>query len=178
MNEEEIRRGLSEIREKLASVRKTRQEAAVKLAAEDCIPYATMLLQEIKAYNSKLEASPTPEILANNKEALLSLLPWFVEQEELYPGAPWLLVGGAVNMQDRVKCRYNELLYNFGEKGLNRYKAIFPELVTEEARYEETEIIFSTIEDLRRWVDTTASNSSLCLQELNDLHNEVEDIYS
>ncbi len=175
---EDANRQLAELRNKVKTIKQTVRNVTITEAAEYCLPMANFRLEELRKYNAKLESSPTPEILTFCLANMEANIAWFAEQEELYPNAPWLMVGGAKPMLDKVKCRYNELLYGLAETSFNRYKIVVKELITEEARTEETEIIFSEIESLRGFVDTAASNYAECFESLNNLHSQVEDIYS
>lgn len=175
---EDANRQLAELRNKVKTIKQTVRNVTITEAAEYCLPMANFRLEELRKYNAKLESSPTPEILTFCLANMEANIAWFAEQEELYPNAPWLIVGGAKPMLDKVKCRYNELLYGLAETSFNRYKIVVKELITEEARTEETEIIFSEIESLRGFVDTVASNYAECFESLNNLHSQIEDIYS
>lgn len=175
---EDANQQLAELRNKVKTIKQSVRNITITEAAEYCLPMANFRLEELRKYNTKLESSPTPEILTSCLANMEANIAWFAEQEELYPNAPWLMVGGAKPMLDKVKCRYNELLYGLAETSFNRYKIVVKELITEEARTEETEIMFSQIESLRGFVDTAASNYAECFESLNNLHSQVEDIYS
>lgn len=175
---EEANRQLAELRDRVRTIKQSVRNIAITEAAEYCLPMANLRLDELRKYNAKLESSPTPEILTSCLANMEANIAWFAEQEELYPNAPWLMVGGAKSMLDKVKCRYNELLYGLAKTSFDRYKIVINELITEDTKTEETEIMFSQIESLRGFVDTTASNYSECFEGLNNLHNQVEDLYS
>ena len=175
---EEANRQLAELRDRVRTIKQSVRNIAITEAAEYCLPMANLRLDELRKYNAKLESSPTPEILTSCLANMEANIAWFAEQEELYPNAPWLMAGGAKSMLDKVKCRYNELLYGLAKTSFDRYKIVINELITEDTKTEETEIMFSQIESLRGFVDTTASNYSECFEGLNNLHNQVEDLYS
>lgn len=179
---EECNNRLNEIKKTLVEVRENNKKIAedvrINKIAKTAIPMANYRLDELRKYNTQMESATTPEILSNSKGIIDLHVLWFVEQEELYPNAPWLMVGGANNMLDRVRCRYNELLYGLAESEFNRYKIVIQQFVTNNARTKETEVIFSEIENLRGFVDTTASNYVECFDSLNNLHSQIEDLFS
>ncbi len=86
-----------------------------KKVAVSKIPYSKQILQQLDLCNKDFEKALTPEKLESCKEQLLVLLNWFIKEEKDYPDAPWLLVGGASQMENKVYNRHNELLYKMAK---------------------------------------------------------------
>lgn len=111
-------------------------------AAQKNIPVAEKMLKEIQTINSLFEQAETPEQLESYKEQLLTLLYWFIKQEQEYPDAPWLLKGTATTMPSKVRSQYNSLLLNLA---VNVYK-----------------------EDLQDYIDLAAPNGHLTRVEMGN----------
>lgn len=112
--------------------------------AQKNIPIAEKILKEIQTINNLFEQAKTPEQLESYKEQLLALLCWFIQQEQEYPDAPWLLkgVGTATKMLSKVRSQYNSLLLNLA---VNVYK-----------------------EDLQGYIDLAATNGHLTRIEMGN----------
>lgn len=80
------------------------------------IRQAKKMLGELQTTNKNFEEALLPERLEACREQLLVYLRWFQKQDELYPGAPWLLQNGARTMIDKTHNRYNELLYKLAKR--------------------------------------------------------------
>ena len=155
-----------------------RRERKIRDAAEWAIPVVNNRLDELKKYNKAFESAPTPEILSNCLEAMELHIQWFVEQEEEYPTAPWLMAGGGKQMRINLKNRYNELLYSLVNRAFVSYKTKITELVLDDNKQKETEIILTDIDNIRRYIDTGAGNYKEIFDNLNELHFQVEEIFS
>ena len=173
---------LTEIQEKVAEIRKNneriKQDLRIKEAAVSAIPLAEYHLNELTKYNHTLETAKLPEILSSCENNIKQLLEWFVLQENEYPNATWLLVGGASNMIKKVENRYNEMLLRLAKENFDSYRIKMLEFITEDVKTEHTEIIFSWIDELRGWIDTKAENQQECFNSLNEIHYQVEEIFS
>lgn len=124
--------------------------------APQILPIAQQYLKELQAINTNFEDCKTPEQLESCKEQLLVILQWFVKQEQKYPDAPWLIQGTAVAMRNKVRIRYNELIYNLAKKYYG--KSIIGFIDKSADNYEQTKIAISQedgfdeeeVRDLRR----------------------------
>lgn len=87
-----------------------------KRVAPISIPKAKQMLEELQIINKDFEETLLPERLESCREQMLVYLQWFQKQEQLYPGAPWLLQNGANTMIDNTHNRHNELLYKLAQK--------------------------------------------------------------
>lgn len=100
----------------LSKARKLVNELKWKRVAPQILPIAEQYLKEIQTINNNLEQGNTPEQLESYKEQLLVLLQWFVNQEQEYPDAPWLIQGTAIAMLPNVRNRYNERIYDLAKR--------------------------------------------------------------
>jgi hypothetical protein len=182
LNIEESKKQLEEIKKKVENVRKNTEKIALQVkiqnAAKQTIPMAKFRLEELRRHNNNLEKGQTPEILENSVMNIISNLEWFVEQEKEYPGAPWLITNNPSKLIEDAKNRYNQMLLRLASSSFHRYEIVMVELVTEVKKTEHTQIIFETIDELRGFADTNAQNYKQLFKELDDLHFQVEEIYS
>ena len=135
-------------------------------------------LKYLKFENENMERRQTPEIISNSKNNIEEHLFWFIEQERKFPNAPWLLVGRATNMLSQLKNRHNELLYLLCKDNFEEYKILIKEVFTEEAKNELTINMLQRIENIRLHIDIKADNHKEYFDLLNDIHYNVEEIYS
>lgn len=113
---EDARRLVEESKQARERIKQLANEERWSHDAHIKIPQAKKMLGELQTTNKNFEEALLPERLEACREQLLVYLQWFQRQDELYPGAPWLLQNGARTMIDNTHNRYNELLYKLAKR--------------------------------------------------------------
>jgi len=176
---EESYKRLEEIKNSIAEIRKMREKAQrITVLPAHIYEAALSYIEMMKRNNDSMEKMQTPEIVENSKNVIENYLNWFIDIEMEYPYAPTMFKDGAEVIKAQLKNRYNELLYIMAKKSFNEYKIRAAELVSEEAKYEETEYLFGYIDGLRRLIDIQAGNYNHYFAALNEIHYKVEETFS
>jgi hypothetical protein len=169
---------LEDVKNSVEEVRKTVNSFKIQSAAIESIPMCNYHLDELKKLNNTLETNKEPTILESCMRNMIVHITWFVEQENEYPNAPWNMVGGALDMIEKVKNRYNEILYLIVKELFEDYKLKMSKQISEFKKNLETEIIFEHIQYYEGFIEKTARNHQECLDSFNEFHNGVEDLFS
>jgi hypothetical protein len=175
---EESQKTLEDVRKMVNEIRNQVDDFKIQAAANDAIPMCNYHLDELKQLNATLETAKEFMILDSCKSNMFVHLEWFVEQEKEYPNAPWNMVGGALNMIEKVKNRYNERIYLIVKESFEYYKSIISNRISDYDKDWETESMFTQIQTAQGYVDKQALNHQECFDDLTDFHNKVEDLFS
>lgn len=173
---------LSEMREKIAKLRSDRNTIQNQMdmaeLAKHYSPLALARLENIKLNSRTLKTAPTPEILENSHQNIINDLTWFLNQENLHPGAPWLFEYDVQRFIDLARIDYNKKVVDYGRQRVESYRMKITELASVELKDEETHDTLAIIDSLRRLVDTAGENNKETFALLNELQYEVEGLYS
>jgi hypothetical protein len=178
---EDSEKELEEIRKTMEDVRSATEAFKLQASVEkyrDKTPSAMKNLDVLKEWNTKMETTTEVRELLRCKENIFKLLDKFARYEILYPDSPFLLVNGAETMKSKFLIRFNEMVYRVAQSQLETYKTKLNILVQHSAKERKTISFFKMLDDLRDMVIIEASNSNECFNSLNEIHYQVEDLFS
>ncbi|MDR1459781.1 MAG: hypothetical protein LBI60_06175 [Bacteroidales bacterium] len=142
------------------------------------IPIASQNLSLLEKCDISILKTNDIDVLYLQYTAGLEFIRWFLSEETLYPDAPYLLSGGAENYLINFKEQYNEMIFRVAGYHLVKYKHKFHELYTVNARQTHTQKMFIKLDQLNQMVVMDAKNGDLIMENLNDYHSQVEDLFS
>jgi hypothetical protein len=145
----------------------------IKRAAELYSEEETMVkyrLDELKKLNKTFKTAKEPAILESCKSNMIEHVEWFMEEENR-EHALFALAGGASNILEKIKNRYNERLYSIVKESFDIYKAIMSAPAFIYNIDLETEKIITQIQTFKGFMEKTAEN----YQEYADAFKKFSD---
>jgi tetratricopeptide (TPR) repeat protein len=171
---EDSKKILEDAHKTIENVKNLVEEYKIQTESEYTIPIVNYRLDELKKLNQTFETAEEPLILESCKSNMIVHVEWFVKEEKKYSNEPpWQMVGGAVNMIEKIKIRYNERLYMVVKESFDNYMSKL-ERLSEHDKELEIEGMLSMIQLFRGHIDTTAKNYKKCYDSLNEFYNQVE----